>query len=93
MADADTPRGRIAAAIEGKPAKAYAKVVAADVVAVGNSIEDHTTVTAALTAGAGAAISERVAATDPESIEVFQIAGQLAQLLEVAGAEPVPKGA
>lgn len=92
----DTPRSRLTAAAAGLHKMAYARVMAGDVVEVGKTVKTHTRVTRDLVAGAENAIAERVTATDPGTIEVFQLAGQVRELLEAATdaeANPVPEGA
>lgn len=92
MADEDTARGRLTAAVTGKPKMAYARVRAADVIEVGAALPKPSQTTAALVKGAEGAIAERVAAgADVSEIEVFQIAGQVQELLDAAP-NPVPKG-
>lgn len=80
--DEDTPRARIASAVRDKPKRAYAEVFAADVVALGEQVRAHTTVTADLVTGARNALA---GAKAPEELRVAQIAGQLAELVERAG--------
>lgn len=84
----ETALDRLKKAVADKPKHAYAKVLAADVVGVGGLVEadKHTRQTADCVAGAERAIAERPAA-DPESIEVLQVAGQVATLIALAEAE------
>lgn len=94
--DTDTPRSRLTAASKGLHKMAYATVIAGDVIAVGKTVKTHTRVTRDLVKGAENAVAERVTATDPGAIEVFQLAGQVRELLEAATdaeANPVPESA
>lgn len=98
MASEDSPLARVKAAISGKPAKAYARVLAADVVELSKSVpaERHLGSSLDLARGAAGALAERPLAQDPGEIEVFQVAGQLAMLVglaEAASREPVREGA
>lgn len=83
---ADTAAARLAAAVKDKPDKALAAVSAADVVEVGKSVTTHTKVSDALTAGA----AQIVAAwpdfePDHPRLTVYQYAGQVRELLDLAG--------
>lgn len=70
---------RIRTAIQGKPPHAFARVYAADVIAVGREVgrPDNPLVT-------GAANAARCV-VDPAGVEVYQVAGQLAELLGDGG--------
>lgn len=76
---------RIRAAIQGKPAGAYAAVSAADVVEVAKLAGAGDRTTQALAAGAQKVLTE-FAHLEPghPRFEVFQIADQLAHLLSIA---------
>jgi hypothetical protein len=84
---AEEAKKRVAEAVAGKPKMAYARVFASDIVTLGGLVpaERHTELTRDLVKGAAAAIGERVAAKAGEGVEVFQLAGQVSQLLALAG--------
>lgn len=79
---------RIAAAIQGRPANGYSDaILAADVVLVADSIPDgkRSKIANNLRFGANNAREYRQDGSEKE-IKVHQLAGQLAELVELAGA-------
>jgi hypothetical protein len=95
MADGIGPaRRRVADAIKGKPAMAYARVFASDILLLGKSVAAgrHSEVTRDLTKGAQGAIGERVTAKSGEGVEVFQLAGQVAELLALVNVKAATDG-
>lgn len=72
----------VTAAVKDKPAKAFAEVSASDIVLIGTAIDEkkHTDLTRSLTLGASRANPRN----NPE-LKVLQYAGQVRQLLELAG--------
>ncbi len=88
---AKTPRERVTEAVRGKYASSLVEVRAADVVALAALVPDaaHTPVTAALRDGAA---KEHRNSLTPDTQTVYQVAAQLAHLLETAR-EPAEQGA
>jgi hypothetical protein len=93
-ADNDTPLARVKSAVAGKPKRAYASVRPADVVALSEALPDdrHTQATLVVARGAAQTIADYPNA-DPEALEAFQLAGELAELVkaveESSGAQAV----
>lgn len=82
--DEDTPAARIAAAIRGRPKQAIVGVTVADLRAVCEPLATRDPI---------AAIKVDSVADQREGAVVYVLAGDMAHVLEAAGAEPVRESA